>query len=82
MGAVIAFFVAKSQLEDPIARIIVGLLVAVVLAIGAFYALYSVRCPECKLRWVWWALKTQPHSRWSHWLYEFTECPQCKHSRG
>jgi hypothetical protein len=79
IGAIVVVYLAKGDWLDPIVRLIVGAVAVAVGTIGAFYALFSVRCPECKLRWVWWSLKNQPHTRWLHWLYEFTECPRCKH---
>ncbi len=51
-----------------------GPLVAIV---GAFVALYGIRCPSCSLRWTWWALKSQPFTKWLFWLQEFNSCPKC-----
>jgi len=55
-----------------------GLLVSVAL----LYPAVSVRCPRCNLAWVQWSMRTQPHSRWLHWLLAFEACPRCGFSEG
>jgi hypothetical protein len=79
LGATAVWYVADQDWVDPIYRLVVLSAAALVGVIGTFYALYSVRCPKCNLRWVSWSLRHQSHGQWLHWLYEFTECPQCKH---
>jgi ribosomal protein S27E len=52
-------------------------LAAIAMVFAVFYAFARVRCPECELAWVRWSVTNQPHTRWLHWLYEFTSCPKC-----
>ena len=48
------------------------------LILGAYlYVYYSVRCPQCRLAWVRWALAHQPRSQWLIWLKSFSVCPGC-----
>ena len=44
--------------------------------IGVF-ACVSIRCPECKLKWVWHAVSKKDANQWVPWLLSFEECPQC-----
>lgn len=44
--------------------------------IGIFACL-SIRCPECKLKWVWYAVSKKDANQWVPWLLSFEECPQC-----
>jgi hypothetical protein len=44
--------------------------------IGVF-ACGSIRCPECKLKWVWHAVSKKDSNQWVSWLLSFEECPQC-----
>jgi len=47
---------------------------------GALLALYSIKCPNCGLKWVRWSISMQHFTRWLHWLHEFDHCPKCSHS--
>ena len=78
-GAIIVGYIANHEWLDPIPRIFIVAAAALIGTVGALYALSSVRCPKCNLRWVWWSVKHQPHTQWLHWLYQFTECPRCKY---
>lgn len=49
-----------------VAEIIVGI-----------FACISIRCPECKLKWVWHAVSKKDANQWVPWLLSFEECPQC-----
>lgn len=44
---------------------------------GVAYATSAVRCPQCNLAWVRWAISQRPHNDWLAWLYRFTACPNC-----
>jgi len=44
--------------------------------IGIFACL-SIRCPECKLKWVWYAVIKKDVNQWVPWLLSFEKCPQC-----
>lgn len=46
------------------------------IVIGVF-ACVSIRCPECKLKWVWHAVSHKDANQWVPWLLSFVECPQC-----
>ena len=43
----------------------------------ATFACISIRCPECKLKWVWHAVSKKDANQWVPWLLSFEECPQC-----
>ena len=73
--AAIAKWVADSASFQTAISIGVG--GAALAIISAFYAVLSVRCPGCGLRWVGWSISNQAHTQWLHWLYRFTECPKC-----
>jgi hypothetical protein len=50
---------------------------ALAVLISLAWAGYSVTCPECDLRLLHHAMKTQPASRWLHWVLNASECPKC-----
>ena len=74
-----AVYVASFDRLGPMAQLAIGGIGVILAVVGTLVALYSVRCPKCDLRWVYWAVKTQAHTQWLHWLYEFEECPKCHH---
>jgi phage FluMu protein Com len=41
------------------------------------FACLSIRCPECKLKWVWHAVFKKDANQWVPWLLSFEKCPQC-----
>jgi bacteriorhodopsin len=49
--------------------------------IGTFACL-SIRCPECKLKWVWYAVSKKDANQWVPWLLSFEKCPQCESENG
>jgi hypothetical protein len=63
----------------PYALFIVAILGTIIAVGGALGALYSVRCPKCRLAWLRWSMGHRPSGDWLHWLYRFEECPQCKY---
>lgn len=42
-------------------------------------ALLTVRCPQCGLRLMWRAMRTQPAGAWLVWLLHLKKCPGCGH---
>jgi hypothetical protein len=43
---------------------------------------YRIHCPECRTRWFFHAVRSQPTGRWLPWLKSFSACPRCGFSRG
>jgi hypothetical protein len=50
---------------------------AVQILIGVFACL-AIRCPECKLKWVWHAVSKKDVNQWVTWLLSFEKCPHCE----
>ena len=44
---------------------------------GIAFAIISIRCPKCRIRWVWWAASNVKNGRWFTWLKNETQCPGC-----
>jgi len=58
---------------------IILLLSGSVIAVMSFvFECMAIRCPGCKSRWLWTAIKSQDSSNWLWWLFSQTECPTCK----
>lgn len=55
--------------------LVAPLAVVSVLAVG----LLTVRCPQCGLRLLWRAMRTQPAGAWLAWLLRLKKCPGCGH---
>jgi hypothetical protein len=54
------------------------MLSSVVLGLSAFaFGCLSVRCPECRTRWVWMAVSKQHTDAWLPWLMSLSACPSC-----
>jgi len=51
--------------------------VAAGIIVGVF-ACTSIRCPDCHLKWVWFAISKKDANQWVPWLLSFEECPQCE----
>jgi hypothetical protein len=81
-GSLSVFFAARwsESLLSFEALLFVASLAAISMAFAVFYAFTRVRCPKCQLAWVRWSVANQSHTRWLHWLYEFTSCPKCGHT--
>lgn len=45
-------------------------------AIGLVVTL-SLRCPDCRARWIWIGLSHQDHNQWLRWLMTLQACPEC-----
>ena len=41
----------------------------------------TIRCPKCRTRWFFYALRSQPVGQWLFWLKSFSTCPKCGFSR-
>jgi hypothetical protein len=50
--------------------------VAVGMLAMAFACLF-VRCPNCRARWVWTAMRHQKADVWTTWLLTLKSCPTC-----
>jgi hypothetical protein len=46
---------------------------------GLAFAFLFVRCPRCRARWFWMAVRTQPSATWLTWLTTLPRCPTCAH---
>ena len=44
-------------------------------------AFLSVRCPNCGLRLVMYAMSRQGMGQWLNWLLTVKQCPQCRFSK-
>ena len=44
------------------------------------YPCWAIKCPECKTRWLWWAVSTLHSQQWLRWFVAQEECPSCKES--
>lgn len=42
------------------------------------FAVFSIRCPNCKLKWVWYAVSKKEVGEWLTWLMSFQNCPCCE----
>ena len=51
--------------------------IAMEIAVGIF-ACTSIRCPDCGLRWVWYAVSKTDMNQWLTWLVSFERCPGCE----
>jgi hypothetical protein len=71
-GLIVFFSLADKSLLFPL---IVGM---ILVAFGFVFGCLAIRCPECKARWVWRAVKGQSASQWFPWLFSHKECPYCK----
>lgn len=48
-------------------------------AVSALIAVFAIRCPKCRMRWVWTAMRTRPSNEWFAWLLTRSDCPGCGH---
>jgi hypothetical protein len=48
---------------------------------GFVLGILTVKCPKCKTRLLWKAVKEQPSQGWFGWLMSLERCPVCKNSR-
>lgn len=44
---------------------------------GFAFSSFSIRCPSCRLRWMYWAVKTKNNNGWLSWLLNVKKCPKC-----
>ncbi|MDD2899336.1 MAG: hypothetical protein PHI31_11560 [Desulfuromonadaceae bacterium] len=51
--------------------------IAAGMCVGIF-ACTSIRCPECRLKWVWHAVTKKEVNQWVPWLLSFEVCPRCE----
>jgi phage FluMu protein Com len=59
--------------------VILGLTLA---ASGFALGVLTIKCPKCKARLLWKAVKEQSHQNWFLWFMSFEKCPNCKSSAG
>jgi hypothetical protein len=45
--------------------------------IGVFLPVATVRCPNCRDRWLWRAMSRKDDSEWLKWLIALDACPKC-----
>ncbi len=41
---------------------------------------FSIKCPKCKLRIIWYSISKLDYHSWGAWLVSFTNCPNCSYS--
>jgi hypothetical protein len=76
-GGLILF---QGALYDPIGKETTMLIVGLggLLAMGGFvWAIFSIKCPNCKLQLFYFAIQKQKLGSWLIWLLVLEECPQC-----
>ena len=77
LGAVL-MWVGQSRLQQTagpgLGLLFVG--VGLVFAGGA-WAVWAIRCPVCRTKLLWKAVKEQPSGAWLQWLLGLTGCPTC-----
>ena len=57
-------------------------LVGVILGLASFiYGCLSIRCPNCKARWIWLGVSGKSSNEWVHWLLSRSQCPECNYSK-
>ena len=42
-----------------------------------FLACYSIKCPNCGLKWFWAAVSKNNKNEWLFWLRSLRSCPKC-----
>jgi len=76
-GGVILF---QGALYKPIGqettRILMGL-GGLIATVGFLAAIFSIKCPNCKLKLFYFAIRNQKINSWFTWLLELKGCPQC-----
>lgn len=77
LGFVIPDQIATAFETIPIIINLGAILISFVVIVGASL---SIRCPQCKLSFVWYALTHKSIGGWLSWLLEVKVCPQCKFS--
>lgn len=66
--------------KEAIPSVVIG---GMLLVIGAFAWAYSaIRCPECKLKLLWYSITKEGLGTWFTWLVHLEECPQCTKLNG
>jgi len=48
----------------------------------SLFAVFSIRCPNCKLKWIWYAVSKKQAGEWLPWLLSFQSCPCCENIDG
>jgi len=41
-------------------------------------AVFSIKCPKCRLGLVWYAMSKKDVGAWLEWLLNIKKCPRCK----
>jgi hypothetical protein len=79
-GATIIF---QSLLYAPIGKseTMVLVIAATILGILTFvWASFSIKCPNCKSKFVWYAVSKLNSGKWLSWLLSSDKCPTCGYS--
>lgn len=63
--------------QYPIPALVLFVAGAVSMLGSAWFAVRTIACPVCGLRWLEHAVGWRPMGNWVHWLVTFEECPQC-----
>ena len=59
-------------------RFMVVMLAGVALALlSSIWACLAIRCPTCKVRLLWKAVREQSYQNWHGWLMNLKRCPAC-----
>jgi len=78
IGGISIFAMVKLIDSLPMSYGITLFLVAIVSELaGMTFAILAIRCPKCKMRWFWHAIRREHFNGWLVWLLTQNECPSC-----
>ena len=78
VGAALSFFASAFPHSGRSTLRVIFDLFGITLAMGCFFfACRAIRCPACRARWVWDAMRRHSASRWMYALLEARVCPGC-----
>jgi hypothetical protein len=77
LGVFALLLFRQGRLPDEVAgALLIGANVANLCA--AVWMVRAIRCPRCKARLLWHAVRAQSHPQGLHWFLTFVVCPYCK----
>ena len=81
VGLALIGLTLKGIAEDDVNLSILLILVGNGLSISGFVlGVIIVRCPKCRARLLWKAVKEHSYQEWLGWLMALTKCPVCQNS--
>src|SRR6266545_3627731 len=75
IGAVVGVLMFFTSLSDVLVIVTVAAVMAA-LALGTWLCL-AIKCPNCRARVVWLAMRHHSAEHWFWWLMNLTRCPRC-----